>query len=255
MGDGLKPQYLRVKNWERFQHYKDRRPPWIKYHVETLDDYELTRLPYVTQLTYDRLLLIAAKTDNNIPHDPRWLAEQTHIDDLAVAEAVENLLFAGFLLLVDSKRAASKAIAARKQRASKTQAARKQNAMPETETEVETEAEVEEETNTPDLSVERATKEVYDHWRHARGKTDRRYDRLSPQRRQKIRSRLSEFTVDELKQALDNVAFDQWSERVKHDDVATLFKNRESVDRWLDMTGKEVAARDDLSAYDRFQEV
>lgn len=253
MDDSLKPQYLRVRNWEKFQHYKDRRPPWIKYHVETLDDYELTRLPYVTQLTYDRLLLISAKTDNNIPYDPDWLSQQTHIEVVAVDEAIQNLLNAGFLLLSDSKRAASKVIAARKQRASKQLAARKQNAIPETETEAETETKSEEETNPRDLGLERATRDVYDHWRKVRGKTDRRYDRLSPQRRQKIRSRLAEFTADDLKRALTNVALDGWADRAKHDDITTLFKNRESVDRWLDMTGKEVATNDDLKAYDRFQ--
>jgi DNA-binding NarL/FixJ family response regulator len=29
-----------VKNFERFQHYKDRSPPWIKLYNELLDDYE-----------------------------------------------------------------------------------------------------------------------------------------------------------------------------------------------------------------------
>ena len=29
---------MRIKNWERFQHFKDRRPPWIKLYRELLDD-------------------------------------------------------------------------------------------------------------------------------------------------------------------------------------------------------------------------
>jgi len=33
-------QFLAVKNFERFQHYKDRNPPWIKLHAAVLDDYE-----------------------------------------------------------------------------------------------------------------------------------------------------------------------------------------------------------------------
>lgn len=28
----------RIKNWKKFQHYKDRRPPWIKLYTELLDD-------------------------------------------------------------------------------------------------------------------------------------------------------------------------------------------------------------------------
>ncbi len=28
----------RIKNWNRFQHYKDRKPPWIKLHMNLLSD-------------------------------------------------------------------------------------------------------------------------------------------------------------------------------------------------------------------------
>ncbi len=27
----------RIKNWDKFQHFKNRRPPWIKLHREILD--------------------------------------------------------------------------------------------------------------------------------------------------------------------------------------------------------------------------
>ena len=30
----------RIKNWKRFQHFKDRRPPWIKLYRDILDDIE-----------------------------------------------------------------------------------------------------------------------------------------------------------------------------------------------------------------------
>ena len=36
--------YLRVKNWEKFQHYKDRTPPWIKLYRDLLNDYEFSCL-------------------------------------------------------------------------------------------------------------------------------------------------------------------------------------------------------------------
>jgi hypothetical protein len=36
---------LRVKNWAEFQHYRSRRPPWIKLHRGLLDDYAWHRLP------------------------------------------------------------------------------------------------------------------------------------------------------------------------------------------------------------------
>jgi hypothetical protein len=33
-----KAEPLRFRNWERFQHYRDRRPPWIKLHRTLIDD-------------------------------------------------------------------------------------------------------------------------------------------------------------------------------------------------------------------------
>jgi hypothetical protein len=107
------PQYLRVKNWETFQHYKDRRPVWIKFHVEMLDDYELTNLDYVTQLLFDRLLLLAARTDNNIPNDPRYVGRIVSIEPKKVAEGIAILLDKGFLVTNVRKRSASKALAKR----------------------------------------------------------------------------------------------------------------------------------------------
>ena len=34
----------RVKNWEKFQHYHDRKPTWIKLYRELLDDHEWHKL-------------------------------------------------------------------------------------------------------------------------------------------------------------------------------------------------------------------
>ena len=86
-----------VRNWERFQHYKNRRPPWIKYHVSLLDDYELTTLPLPAQLLYDRLLLCAAKTENQIPVDLSWISQTTRLSRAIVKANLEPLLASGFL--------------------------------------------------------------------------------------------------------------------------------------------------------------
>lgn len=132
--------YLRVRNWEKFQHYKNRRPPWVRYHVEMLDDHELLSFNYGTQLIYDRLLLLAARTDNNIPNDQKWISGQTLVDPETTGEALTSLLDAGFLSIAESKRAASTVIARRKQRASDLH----QKDSPEAEAETEAKTETEE---------------------------------------------------------------------------------------------------------------
>jgi len=32
---------VKIKNWDKFQHFKDRRPPWIKLHREILDQLDI----------------------------------------------------------------------------------------------------------------------------------------------------------------------------------------------------------------------
>ena len=35
---------IRIKNWEKFQHYKGRNPPWIKLHRQLLQNREWHQL-------------------------------------------------------------------------------------------------------------------------------------------------------------------------------------------------------------------
>jgi hypothetical protein len=35
---------IKIKNWSQFQHFKDRRPPWIKLYRDILDDYDISQL-------------------------------------------------------------------------------------------------------------------------------------------------------------------------------------------------------------------
>lgn len=89
------PQYLRVRNWEKFQHYKDRRPLWIKSYVEILDDYDIINLPPATQLVYFKVLLVAARLENKLPNDPKYVASLMHLDTRTVSTA--------FTILVDKR--------------------------------------------------------------------------------------------------------------------------------------------------------
>ncbi len=79
------------------------------------------------------------------------------------------------------------------------------------------------------------TKIVYEHWRRERGKVSNRYAKISEARRKKIRSRLTEFSVDELCLAVTNVANDPWPDRPSHDDLTVIFRSREQVERFLEM--------------------
>lgn len=113
-----RPRYLEIRNWERFQHYKDRKPIWIKFYVELLDDTDLRRLPYATRLLWDQLMLLAARLDNRIPNDLDELAMLTRIDRQSVEEGVQHLLQGAWIKERRASKPASRSLADPEQPAS-----------------------------------------------------------------------------------------------------------------------------------------
>lgn len=87
-------QYLRVKNWESFQHYKDRSPPWIKLHRDLLRDYHFLCLQDASKMQLMLIWLLASQLDNKIPADPEYIKAQIGIKgELNLKELIDN----GFL--------------------------------------------------------------------------------------------------------------------------------------------------------------
>lgn len=110
--------FLSVKNFASHQHYKDRRPPWIKLHAAVLDDYAFTCLPDASKAHLMLIWVLASKLNNRIPNDPTWIGGKigaTSTVDLQV------LIASGLLIVV--------------QDASGTISQRQQSALPEKETE------------------------------------------------------------------------------------------------------------------------
>ena len=108
-------EYFKVKNWERFQHYRKRNPPWIKLYTSLLDDYEFGCLQDASKLLALCILMLAAKANNKLPNDAEWLHRKTGLQQMPdLAQLFEH----GFIVKID---------------ASNTLAPCKQSAMPETE--------------------------------------------------------------------------------------------------------------------------
>ena len=87
-------EYLKVKNWDQFQHYKDRNPPWIKLYHSLLDDYSYSCLQDDSKLLLISLYLLAAKTNNKIPNDLKWIKGKSEIRKTI---NLEPLLTSGFI--------------------------------------------------------------------------------------------------------------------------------------------------------------
>lgn len=92
-------RYLLVKNWEKFQHYKDRNPPWIKLYRWLLDDYEFSQLQDETKAHLMLIWLLASHTGGRVPADPKYLAAKigaTSLPDLS------KLVDSGWLIVEGS---------------------------------------------------------------------------------------------------------------------------------------------------------
>lgn len=117
-------KYLAVKNFEHFQHYKDRRPPWIKLYQEVLEDYDFTRLQDASRSHLLAIWLLASRYENRVPYDAEWIGRAI----LASSPVdLDVLISAGFLTVCGDGSAML--------------AKREQDAKPEVETERETETE------------------------------------------------------------------------------------------------------------------
>lgn len=91
---------LTPKDWKSFQHYKERRPPWIKLHRTLLDNIDFQRLPLASRALAPMLWLLAAEYENGAiteTLDDIAFRLRVSIDDLR--GALKPLVDKGFFVL------------------------------------------------------------------------------------------------------------------------------------------------------------
>jgi hypothetical protein len=85
-----------VKDFDKFQHYKDRAPPWIKLYNSTLDSYEFAKLSDAARFHLLAIMLLASRSGNKIPYDPVWVSGRINSTEPV---QLDVLVDAGFLEL------------------------------------------------------------------------------------------------------------------------------------------------------------
>lgn len=139
--DDKKPGYFVIKNWSKYQHYKDRCPPWIKLHATIFEDYDFDRLQDASKLLLVLIWVLASKLGEKIPripNDPDWIKRKIHINGTLNLKPLFN---AGFLIM--------------EQGDSEPLAGCLQDAITETEGETETETETEGDPTIPEEEFEK----------------------------------------------------------------------------------------------------
>lgn len=90
-------RYLRVRGWPKFQHYRDRRPVWIKLYVELHAKWEWMSLPDHTKAHLSGLWLLVAQIGNRLPWDPQFLSQKIGATVPITHEELELLVARTFL--------------------------------------------------------------------------------------------------------------------------------------------------------------
>ena len=88
-------EWLTVKNWTLFQHYKQRNPRWIKLHQSVLDDYEFAKLPDTTKAHLVLIWIFASQHAGKVPDDPSYLRRRLMLHS---EPDLETLINQGFLV-------------------------------------------------------------------------------------------------------------------------------------------------------------
>ena len=88
------------KNWESFQHYKDRSPTWIKLHKHLLDDMAFQRLPVGARALAPMLWLLASESVQGVFNgSTEELSFRLRQNEKEISVALEALIKSGFFIL------------------------------------------------------------------------------------------------------------------------------------------------------------
>jgi hypothetical protein len=84
---------LRIKDWNKFQHFKDRKPPWIKLYRDILDDPDWHELDGDTAKMLVSIWLIASEdeTQQGYLPDTRRLAFRLRITETKLKQSLTKL--------------------------------------------------------------------------------------------------------------------------------------------------------------------
>ncbi len=221
-------RYLSVKSWDRYQHYKDRDPPWIKLYRDTF-----TTEAWVLGTDLSRLLqlastMLAARYSNKIPLNFTLLKRVATLDckEADFLAAVDHLLQHDFLeIQIDEdsvKQSASKPLATctseeRRGEAEGEQSRAEQNTVAQG--------------ATPGDSVTR----IFSHWQNAWNKPRARLD---AKRKRVIREALAAYSEADVCQAISGYLNSphhtgQNERRTVYDDIELFLRDAKHIDAGL----------------------
>lgn len=95
----MNERFLRVRNFEKFQHYNlknlkgDPHPSWIKIYYKLLHDRRFYRLPDAQKFHVVGFFLLASQHDNKLPFDLDWIQDEMNATDKIDLQAMLDSRF------------------------------------------------------------------------------------------------------------------------------------------------------------------
>jgi hypothetical protein len=81
---------MKIKNWSKFQHFKDRKPPWVKLYRDVLDDLEWHELDPLASKVLVMCWLIASEDEGRLPNT-KTLAFRLRMTEKQTLESINKL--------------------------------------------------------------------------------------------------------------------------------------------------------------------
>lgn len=84
----------RIRNWAKFQHYRDRNPPWIKLHIEILASEDWVMVDDASKLLMIVCMVVAAKNFGIVSDDAAYFRRVAYLNR---SPNLKPLIECGFL--------------------------------------------------------------------------------------------------------------------------------------------------------------
>lgn len=222
---------LAVKNWERFQHYKDRDPPWVKLYRDLLTSESWVLGTDLSRVVQVASTLLAPRYENKIPYRFDLLKQVMTLKctEGAFKKAVDYLVESKFLEIQEVTEQ-TKVV---EQSASKTLATCT------TETEQRREDQSREETeqkqNGHQSALPTDVTGVFEHWKREHGHPK---SQLDEKRLKLIRVALKSYTPEQLCQSISGYKnsphhMGQNDRRTVYDDIELFLRDAKHIDAGL----------------------
>lgn len=207
---------IQIKNWSKFQSYKDRRPPWIRFHRSILDDFKFQSMSADSRAILPMFWLLACEYS-----DPKAGIVDASIEEITfrlrscskiITKVIKELQDADFIECIDS--------------VTKSLHECNETVPPETETETETKAE---ERQNDVLSIFSCWQETMNH-PHAK---------LDSKREKRIKDALQMgYSVDQLKRAILGCSYSRWhmgenDRKKRFDSIDLIFRDADKIDGFI----------------------